>query len=110
MLHEEESYLTRHNSVGEFKFSRHFKWGKRLGKGSFGSVSEVVHCDSGAKFAIKSSTQSFKGTKHRSDLLNEMKVAAKMQDHPNVVTYHRAWQDSPQLSPRTLSLHTHKTG
>ena len=57
----------------------------------------MTHIDSGTKFAIKSSTQLFRGKRQRRDMLREMEIAAGIPDHRHVVNYHRAWQEQRTL-------------
>ena len=41
VLYTAQTYLERQNSVSDFKYKRHFEWGRFLGEGSFGQVSEA---------------------------------------------------------------------
>jgi tRNA A-37 threonylcarbamoyl transferase component Bud32 len=78
-----------------FKFEDHFSWIRKLGAGSFSDVYEVqLKSRPNERYAVKCSKREFKSKGERAEFLHEVELANQLPQHPNVVEYYRAWQES----------------
>ena len=69
-----------------------FRLGKRLGRGSFGSVHRVVRIADGRTYALKQVCLRKRGQGPRlaEDALNEVRLLASLH-HPHIIRFHEAF-------------------
>ena len=72
-----------------------------LGAGSFGEVFKVQSKDDGKTYAVKKAMSQYKGVEDRRCRLQEVKIQAKLQDHPNCVKIIHAWEENDLLYIQT---------
>jgi len=74
--------------------SNHYVPYQLLGKGSFGEVWSATHYKRRDEwYALKRTTKVFRSSRQRDRLVNEVEYVAELGSHPNIVKYHRAWQE-----------------
>ncbi|KAL3906644.1 MAG: hypothetical protein SGPRY_010475, partial [Prymnesium sp.] len=75
-------------------FEEHFTWGRKLGSGSFFDVHLVRKLNNpSVQYAVKRSKHEFKSRTEREKYLREVFQSRRIDTHPNVVEYYRAWQE-----------------
>ena len=66
-----------------------FRWGRKLGQGSFGTVHLVTRCADGCDYVVKTMDIQGLSRKQQEDALNEVRLLAGV-DHARVVRYHES--------------------
>ena len=84
--------LTRVMS-GNFQFSDHFYWLKKLGSGSFSHVWLCELKTNGEFFAVKADQRPLKGLRDRALHLREIHAVIEIGQHEYIVQYFRSWQE-----------------
>ena len=74
-----------------------FEFGKKLGKGSFGSVWLVKRKEDNNIYAMKRVTISGLGKKERENALNEIRLIASL-NHKNIIGYKEAFYDEKSMT------------
>jgi hypothetical protein len=88
------SILLKAGQAASFlNYSSHYRFIECIGAGNFGEVWKASHHRTGALFAVKQSRRPFRTSKELDRFLRELHAVARMDPHPNLVQYHRAWQD-----------------
>jgi serine/threonine protein kinase len=64
-----------------------------LGAGAFFDVFKVTHRTTGKEYAVKRSKRVFRSKRDRGEYLREVQLVSQLNVHPNIITYHRAWQE-----------------
>ena len=77
-----------------------FKIRKKLGKGAFGSVYQVIRKEDSKKYAMKCVKISSLSQKEREGTLNEIRILASLS-HPNIISYKEAFFDD---NSKTLNI------
>ena len=78
-------------------FDQCFSVCEKLGEGSFGEVYQVQSRDDGKMYAIKQSSQPFKGAVDKREKLAEVEKNERLAPHPNCVRFHKAWEEREKL-------------
>jgi serine/threonine protein kinase len=79
-----------------------FEGQHRVGSGSFFDVFRATHAHSGLVYALKRSKREFHSKRERAEYLREVQTVSQLDLHPNIITYHRAWQVPIRIALITL--------
>jgi len=74
---------------------------KKLGEGSYSSVTKVLSNLDKKYYAIKKTNRPFHGKKDRAKKINEIEVLKKIGQHPHCLVLHEAWEEDGFLYMRT---------
>ena len=76
-----------------FQFQDQFDFLSRIGLTRTSEVWLVKHRTYQHLYVIKKSQNQFRGRKEREEYLHEVEAVARLQEHPNIVSHYRAWQE-----------------
>lgn len=76
------------------RYFKEFKVENLIGKGDFGEVYKCTNMLEGMPYAIKKTLKKVVGTKRENYARKEVYANAALFSHPNLVSYHSAWNES----------------
>lgn len=77
-----------------FEGDAHFEFVRIIGQSKMTEVFLVKNKPDGSHYAVKRSRTQFAGRADRERYLHEIKAARAIPEHPHVLRYYRAWQES----------------
>jgi len=75
---------------------KHYELGSRLGKGSFGSVTEATRITDGTKWAVKAINKERAGSAHVKLLEHEVKIMKKVE-HKNIIHLEEVFESGDKM-------------
>jgi membrane-associated tyrosine/threonine-specific cdc2-inhibitory kinase len=69
----------------------------KIGSGDFGDVYRAISKEDGKQYAIKRTISRFRGLADRDRKLEEVRKNEVIEPHPNLVRFHRAWEENDRL-------------
>lgn len=77
-----------------FRFHDHFYFLRPIGRGGASEAWLVKSKLSGERYCVKQIVAKFRSQSERDRCLHEVEAVTYLPPHPNVVKYHRAWQEN----------------